>query len=144
MRGYPKDKETRSFAISHEARALLSRETHQKRCMADFNDRRKHVRILGPFDGSRPGLVDMPLQIYDLSAGGCFVNSIHQAPNRGQVFSIQIELPTGEMLVAKGEMAFVRPGFGYGVKFCELNEENRIRLESAIELLTLSGAARQE
>jgi len=86
----------------------------------------------------------MPLRIYDLSVGGCFVNSIHQAPNRGQVFSIQIELPTGEMLVAKGEMAFVRPGFGYGVKFCELNQENRTRLESAIELLTLSGAPRQE
>jgi PilZ domain len=112
--------------------------------MADFhNDRRKHVRILGPFDGSRPGLVDMPLHIYDLSVGGCFVNSIHQAPHRGQMFLIQIELPTGEMLVAKGETAFVRPGFGYGVKFCELTEENRLRLTNAIEMLTLSGAARR-
>ena len=110
--------------------------------MTDFNDRRKHVRILGPFDGSRPGLVDMPLHIYDLSVGGCFVNSIHQAPHRGQAFSIRIELPTGETLVAKGETAFVRPGFGYGVKFCELTEENRLRLEHAIEVLTLSGAAR--
>lgn len=112
--------------------------------MADFNnDRRKHVRILGPFDGSRPGLVDMPLHIYDLSVGGCFVNSIHQAPHRGQAFLIRIDLPTGETLVAKGETAFVRPGFGYGVKFCELTEENRLRLENAIEMLTLSGAARR-
>ena len=111
--------------------------------MADFNDRRKHVRIIGPFDGSRPGLVDMPLDIYDLSVGGCFVNSIHQAPHGGQTFSIRIELPDGETLVAKGETAFVRPGFGYGVKFCELTEENRLRLEHAIEMLTLSGAERR-
>ena len=119
-----------------------SSENSVKRCMADFTNRRKNVRIVGPFDGSRPGLVDMPLQIYDLSVGGCFVNSVHQAPHRGQVFSIQIELPTGETLVAKGEMAFVRPGFGYGVKFCELSDENRVRLESAIEMLQHSGAAR--
>ena len=38
-------------------------------------------------------------------------------------------------------MAFVRPGFGYGVKFCELSDENRTRLENAIEMLKLSGPA---
>jgi hypothetical protein len=100
-------------------------------------NRRQNVRVLGPFDGMRPGLFDLPLQIYDLSVGGCFVNSVHEAPQRGQIFPINIELPTGETLVAKGEMAFVRPGFGYGVKFCELSEDNRSRLETALEWLLL-------
>jgi hypothetical protein len=100
-------------------------------------NRRQNVRVLGPFDGMRPGLFDLPLQIYDLSIGGCFVNSTHEAPQRGQIFPINIELPTGETLVAKGETAFVRPGFGYGVKFCELSDENRTRLETALESLLL-------
>ena len=54
---------------------------------------------------SRPGLFDLPLQIYDLSVGGCFVNSVHEAPQKGQVFPIHIDLPNGETFVAKGEMA---------------------------------------
>ena len=65
--------------------------------MADSPDnRRKNVRVLGPFDGMRPGLFDLPLQIYDLSLGGCFVNSVHEAPQKGQVFPIHIDLPNGE------------------------------------------------
>jgi len=98
-------------------------------------DRRRNARIVGPFEGVRPGLVDLPLQIYDLSLGGCFVNSFHDAPHAGQIFTIHIELPTGETLIAKGEAAFVRLGFGYGVKFCELSEDNRIRLENAVKML---------
>ena len=98
-------------------------------------DRRRNVRIVGPFEGVRPGLVDLTLQIYDLSLGGCFVNSFHDAPRPGQTFTIHIELPTGDTLMAKGVAAFVRPGFGYGVKFCELSEDNRIRLENTIKML---------
>jgi len=98
-------------------------------------DRRRNVRIVGPFEGVRPGLVDLPLEIYDLSLGGCFVNSFHEAPHPGQIFAIHIELPTGQMLMAKGEAVFVRPGFGYGVKFCDLSEDDRTRLENAIKML---------
>jgi hypothetical protein len=109
--------------------------------MADSPDnRRKNVRVLGPFDGMRPGLFDLPLQIYDLSLGGCFVNSMHEAPQKGQVFPIHIDLPNDETFVAKGEMAFVRPGFGYGVKFCQISDENQRRLEQALELLQRSEA----
>jgi hypothetical protein len=98
-------------------------------------NRRQNVRVLGPFDGTRPGLFDMPLQIYDLSIGGCFINSVHDPPRKGQRFPLHIELPNGDTVVAKGETAYVRPGFGYGVKFCQLSDENRGRLESALETL---------
>jgi PilZ domain len=101
--------------------------------MTDPTERRRHMRVLGPFDATRPGTFDMSLQIYDLSAGGCFVNSIHDAPPKGQVFVIQIDLPDGGTIAAKGETAFVRPGFGYGVRFHELSEETRNQLESALE-----------
>jgi hypothetical protein len=93
---------------------------------------------VGPVDGTRPGTFDLPLQIYDLSVGGCFVNSVHQAPHQGQVFAIHVELPNGETVVAKGETAYVRPGFGYGVRFCELSDDNRSRLETAMQSLQAS------
>ncbi|HEX7795035.1 MAG TPA: PilZ domain-containing protein [Vicinamibacterales bacterium] len=112
--------------------------------MTNFtDDRRRHVRIIGPFDGVRPGLYDMPVQIYDLSVGGCFINSVHEAPHRGQIFAIQVGLPTGETIIAKGETAFVRPGFGYGVKFCELSDDNRKRLETALESMQPSVVAQE-
>jgi PilZ domain len=102
--------------------------------MIKSNNRRRNVRVLGPFDGTRGGLVDMPLQIYDLSIGGCFVKWVHTAPQKGQILSIRIELPNGETLVANAETVFVSPGFGFGVKFCELSDENRIRLETVLEM----------
>lgn len=112
--------------------------------MADPPDnRRKNVRVLGPFDGKRPGLFDLPLQIYDLSVGGCFINSVHEAPHQGQVFPLQIELPNGETIVAKGETAYVRPGFGYGVKFCQMSDDHRSRLQEALDVLQRSEAAQK-
>lgn len=106
------------------------------------NYRRQSVRVLGPFDGIRPGIFDMPVQIYDLSTGGCFVNSVHEPPAPGQIFAINIELPTGDTIATKCETASVRPGFGYGVKFCQMSEDCRARLQRAIELIQETEFAR--
>ena len=102
---------------------------------------RQTVRVLGPFDGVRPGMFDMAVQIYDLSIGGCFVNSVHDPPEPGQIFTIKIDLPSGETIVTKCETASVRPGFGYGVKFCQMSEDSRIQLERAIDGLKHSKAS---
>ena len=104
---------------------------------------RQSVRVLGPFDGVRPGIFDMPVQIYDLSIGGCFVNSVHEPPARGQVFTLNIELPTGETIITKCETASVRSGFGYGVKFCEMSEDSRLQLERAITAVQQGEFARE-
>jgi hypothetical protein len=96
---------------------------------------RQSIRVLGPFDGVRPGVFDMPVQIYDLSIGGCFVNSVHDPPEPGQIFTINIDLPSGETIVTHCETASVRPGFGYGVKFCQMSDDSRIQLERAIDAL---------
>jgi hypothetical protein len=108
--------------------------------MTESSNRRQHLRILGPFDGTRHGLFDLPLQIYDVSSGGCFVKWVHTPPHKGEILSIRIEFPNGEAVVAKAETAFVSPGFGFGVKFCQLSSEDRIRLETALEVHQHSGA----
>jgi PilZ domain len=108
--------------------------------MKKSSNRRQNLRILGPFDGTRHGLFDLPLQIYDLSIGGCFVKWVHDSPHNGQLLSIRIELPSGDAVVTKAETAFVSPGFGFGVKFCQLSNENRMRLETALEIHQHSGS----
>ena len=58
------------------------------------------------------------------------------------MFPIHIELPNGETVVAKGETAYVRPGFGYGVKFSQISDDNRARLHSALEEMLQAEAQR--
>ena len=41
-------------------------------------NRRQHARVPGPFDGYRISVLPIPVQIYDLSPGGCFVNSLNE------------------------------------------------------------------
>ena len=78
--------------------------------MADSPDnRRKNVRVLGPFDGMRPGLFDLPLQIYDLSLGGCFVNSVHEAPQRARSFPSTSSCPTVKLSSRKGRRVSFDP-----------------------------------
>jgi hypothetical protein len=96
---------------------------------------RQSVRVLGPFDGVRPGVFDMPVKINDLGIGGCFVNSMHAPPEPGQIFTIHINLPTGETIVAHCETASVQPGYGYGVRFCDMSADIRMQLERAIDRL---------
>ena len=47
-------------------------------------EKRRHVRVAGPFDGYRLGLLDTPVRIYDLSEGGCFITSPHASPASGR------------------------------------------------------------
>ena len=47
------------------------------------SDRRRHIRIVGPFDAYRVGLIDSAVTLYDLSEGGCFVNFVNESPTAG-------------------------------------------------------------
>ena len=97
-------------------------------------DRRQHDRIAGPFDGFRVGALETPLRIFDLSLGGCFVNPMHeQTP--GISFVMKIELPYVGQITLKAETLYRRAGFGFAVRFVEMNEETTSRLEQAIEQL---------
>jgi hypothetical protein len=96
-------------------------------------DLRLHSRVTGPFEGVRRGLLDVDVQIYDLSEGGCFVTSVHEQPC-GVEIELEIELPDGTITV-KGETRHGRAGFGFGVRFVNLAEEELKRLEQALNKL---------
>lgn len=99
-----------------------------------MDSRRATHRVTGPFDGCRLGLIETPLLIYDLSEGGCFVNSLYDTPV-GQRLSLKLTLPYEGVVTLKAETVYARPGFGFAVRFVDLSDETLACLRSALDKL---------
>jgi hypothetical protein len=97
-------------------------------------NRRQHVRVTGPFDGKRIGLLDVPVQIYDLSEGGCFVNSM-QEQREGRDVELEISLPTEGPVTLIAETLYSRSGFGFAARFTQVSPENREKLTRELNRL---------
>src|SRR5438552_7382581 len=95
-------------------------------------ERRQNERYAKPFDGLRIGPLDMPLSLFDLSRGGCFVNTMHeQSP--GVQFTMKIDLPNVGWITLKAETLYVRSGYGFAVRFVDVDEVTADRLDRALE-----------
>jgi hypothetical protein len=97
-------------------------------------DRRQHRRIPGPFEGVRLGFLDTPLLIYDLSVGGCFITSLHDQ-DEGVVITLKIHIRDEGWINLTAETLYRRPGYGYAVRFIEMDETTKQRLERALAKL---------
>ena len=98
-------------------------------------ERRRHVRVTGPFDGCRVGIFDMPLQIHDLSEGGCFLIASHDPPEIGRRFVLRIDLPDEASITVQAETLHVQLEFGYAVRFVDLSKETRRELARLVQKL---------
>ena len=98
------------------------------------DDRRGHLRVHGPFDGLRVGAIETPVRIYDLSEGGCFITSFHEAVT-GRQFTLKIDLPYEGWVSLKAVTLYEKPGFGFAVRFTGMNDDVRARLGRALEKL---------
>ena len=96
--------------------------------------RRKFVGVRGPFDGRRLGLLTVPVTVYDLSVGGCLVQSFQEEP-AGSRLTLEIELPFEGWIQVEAQSLYVREGYGFAVFFVETSEATRQRLERVIEQL---------
>lgn len=111
-------------------------ETLQFANVVEFDpaNRRQHERVAGPFDGYRVGALETPVRIYDLSRGGCFINSLHdQGP--GISFILKIDLPYEGWVRMRAETLYRRPDFGFAVRFVEMTDETAHRLERALDAM---------
>jgi hypothetical protein len=95
-------------------------------------DRRLHDRVPGPFDGRRIGVLHTPVQIYDLSEGGCFINSMYEQ-QAGIALVLEIELPDEGWIRVKCETLYTNSGFGFAVRFVEVTEGISRRLKRGLE-----------
>jgi hypothetical protein len=85
-------------------------------------DRRKHPRLIGPFDGRWRGASGGGLcRIGDISLGGCFVNAM-STPTVGERTSVSIEIDGEEFPLPMGAVITSEWGFGFGVAFKALNQ----------------------
>ena len=105
---------------------------------AAVDDRRAHERIAGPFDGRRIGALETPVSIYDLSEGGCFINSMHEQ-RRGVVFTLKIDLPHVGTVTLKAETLYHKPEFGFAVRFVDVTEMDAVLLRESIAALKQHG-----
>jgi hypothetical protein len=75
-------------------------------------------------------------RISDISAGGCYIDTIAQVPV-GEVVILSISRADGETMSFRGKVAYILEGFGFGVEFVDLTDEHRQFLASL--LATASG-----
>ena len=94
--------------------------------------RREHPRVAGPFDGRRVGALETPVQLSDLSRGGCFINSLYEQ-QPGIALVLKIDLPSEGWITVKAETLGWRNEFGFAVRFVEMREEAAVRLERALQ-----------
>ena len=64
----------------------------------------------------------------DLSEGGCFVDTFGEA-SVGDVITFELQLPNGEWMKIQGEVTFVSPRAGFGVRFTNMAEADRKKME---------------
>jgi hypothetical protein len=92
---------------------------------------RRAPRVAGPFDGRRRGALELPLRIYDLSLGGCLIESYHEV-GVGRRFQLEIELPEEGWIPLEAETLYLRDNFGFAVKFVGMDEDARVKLARAV------------
>jgi hypothetical protein len=98
----------------------------------EFHVRRQYLRVPGPFDGRWLGLIAVPIRIFDLSVGGCLVQTYHaQAPDRR--LTLEIELPYEGWLQLEGRSLKMRSDDGFPVRFVNVPPDVGARLRTAID-----------
>jgi hypothetical protein len=100
----------------------------------DSRERRRDERFAGPFDGFRVDVLETRMSIFDLSRGGCFVNSSHEQ-EPGVRFQMKIDLPRVGWVTLTAETLYARSGYGFAVQFVDLDESTASRLEQGLDHL---------
>ena len=59
-------------------------------------------------------------RVDDVSLGGCFVNTYGRV-ELGEQVNLQIQLPSGEWLPLRGQVASYQTGVGFGIAFTSLS-----------------------
>lgn len=84
-------------------------------------------------------MIDTPVQIYDLSEGGCFVNSM-QEQSVGREVVLEIVLPDEGPVTLTAETLYARPGFGFAARFTRVEPHVRVKLRRQLAQLLAQGA----
>ncbi|HSL55140.1 MAG TPA: PilZ domain-containing protein [Pyrinomonadaceae bacterium] len=70
-------------------------------------------------------------RVDDVSLGGCFVNTYAKV-ELGEHIELEVQLPSGEWLPLRGEVASYQPGVGFGMAFTSLTAKETAGLKELI------------
>ena len=71
-------------------------------------------------------------RISDISTGGCYIDTIAQAPI-GEKIKLHISGPDGDSMEFDGKVAYLLEGFGFGVEFLDVDDARRDFLNKLIK-----------
>lgn len=77
-------------------------------------------------------------RVTDLSEGGCHLDTVG-AVMVGELVAFRVSLPDGDWLYLEGEVRHHRPGFGFGVRFVDLNDEQHEKLLLLLQIANAVG-----
>ncbi|MEO8650632.1 MAG: PilZ domain-containing protein, partial [Acidobacteriota bacterium] len=71
-------------------------------------------------------------RISDLSSGGCFIDSIVSV-TPGDAIDFDLKHPSGDSMHFKGEITYAMPAIGFGVKFLDISESQKLFTERIVK-----------
>ena len=98
---------------------------------------RLNVSLDAVWDGDSGG--KHSARVTDLSEGGCYLDTVGEVMT-GEMVGFRVLLPDDEWLYLEGEVKHHRHGFGFGVQFVDLNDEQTEKLLQLLRLADESGA----
>ena len=78
-------------------------------------------------------------RITNLSEEGCYLDSVGETLV-GEVVCFRVLMPDEDWLYLEGEVRHSRPEAGFGVRFVDLNEEQREKIELILRDIKASGS----
>ena len=82
-----------------------------------------------------------PARITDLSVGGCYLDTVGEIMT-SEVVCFRVSLVDGDWLYLEGEVRHHTPGKGFGVRFLELEQQQRDKIEALLSAARESGSER--
>jgi hypothetical protein len=99
-----------------------------------MDDRRSKPRLSVSLDAVWDGDTGKhSARVTDLSEGGCYLDAVGEV-RTGEIVAFRVLLPDDDWLYLEGEVKHHRHGFGFGVQFVDLNEEQTEKLMFLLRL----------
>ena len=103
-------------------------------------ERRERPRLSVSLDAEWDGTTGHhPAKITNLSEGGCYLDTVGEV-RRGEIVGFRVMLPDDDWLYLEGEVRHYSAGLGFGVRFVDLELEQKEKIMLLIKLAREAGS----
>jgi hypothetical protein len=98
------------------------------------DERRRMPRVSVLLEGEWEDGSSQRVRVGDISEGGCYIETL-AIPAVGARPKVRLTLPGGAVLDVRGEVSYAVPGYGFGLKFLGLTDEQKELLRGVMQQL---------